>query len=251
MRGWFPGGRVPSLVVSTEVVSLFSLMTLLLACAAFLEPVGPTDEALIQGQLPTYPVATCVISDELLEEGEIVDVVVEGRLVRVCCSGCARRVKAAPARAIAKIDRAVIDQQVAAYPLKTCLKNIQEPLSGSAVNAVVGTRLVRTCCLDCAQQVKAEPAAFMRTLDAAYTAQQLPDYAVETCVVSDEPLDEDALNVLYGNTLVRLCCKGCHRTFTKEPELFMKKIGASEKSKRKPESHGVDRDGSHDDDHDG
>ena len=187
MRGWFPGGRVPSLVVSTEVVSLFSLMTLLLACAAFLEPVGPTDEALIQGQLPTYPVATCVISDELLEEGEIVDVVVEGRLVRVCCSGCARRVKAAPARAIAKIDRAVIDQQVAAYPLKTCLKNIQEPLSGSAVNAVVGTRLVRTCCLDCAQQVKAEPAAFMHTLDAAYTAQQLPDYAVETCVVSDEP----------------------------------------------------------------
>jgi hypothetical protein len=102
--------------------------------------------------------------------------------------------------------------------------------------------------------VKADSAALMLTLDAAYIAQQLPFYSVEMCVVSGESLDEDAIDVLYGNTLVRLCCKGCQRKFSKDPEAFMKKLGDAEKPNHKAENHDTDHDKSdrgHDGDRDG
>lgn len=244
---------------------MLQLITLALASTLFFSPADPSaaDDAAVKAQLPTYPMATCVISGEPLGD-DAVNVVAEGHLVRTCCNDCARKVKAAPAEYVAKVDRAVVSQQAAHYPMKTCIKNTSEVLTGEAVDTVVGTRMVRTCCKRCAGAVAAEPAVYMERLDAAYIAQQLPTYAVEVCVVSGEELGDDTIDMLYGNTLVRLCCKGCKRDFAKDPTAFMRKVAMASKahgkakSPERGEAHGRgdghghdDHDGDDHDDHDG
>ena len=103
------------------------------------------DQAVIAAQLPSYPKMQCPVSDEPLEEP--IDLVREGRLIRVCCKGCVKKVDADPAAMIALIDKAVIAEQSPSYPLKTC------PVSGKpaegANDVVHGTRLVRLCCEKC------------------------------------------------------------------------------------------------------
>lgn len=57
----------------------------------------------IAAQKSNYKVTTCPISGKVLGDGAI-DVVLQGRLVRVCCPGCVGGVKSDPAAAFAKID---------------------------------------------------------------------------------------------------------------------------------------------------
>ena len=56
------------------------------------------------------------------------------------------------------------------------------------VNVVVGTRLVRTCCNDCAKKVKADPTKALAKVDAALIEQQSKDYPLDTCPISGEKL---------------------------------------------------------------
>ncbi len=65
------------------------------------------DAAVIAAQSKDYPLTTCPISNEPLGGmGEPKDVVVGGRLVRLCCSGCRDDLRADPARYIEMIDKA-------------------------------------------------------------------------------------------------------------------------------------------------
>ncbi len=218
---------------------MMHFITAALASVLFLSPLGPADEDVVKAQLPTYPLKTCVVSDEGFTMGDPVDMVHEGRLVRFCCDSCVRKFKAEPEKFLAKIDRAVVAEQKAHYPLKTCVKS-GEPLGEKPVEFVVGTRLVRTCCKNCAGKVKAEPAEAMRALDAAYIAQQKAHYAMKTCLVSGEALESDAKDMLYGNTLVRLCCNGCKREFAKDPGTFMTKLARASNAQGHGEGHGAD-----------
>ena len=50
------------------------------------------DAAIIAAQLPSYPLNVCPISgEELGGMGDPINLVVEGKLVRVCCNGCVKR----------------------------------------------------------------------------------------------------------------------------------------------------------------
>lgn len=65
--------------------------------------------AVIAAQGPTYTLGTCPVSDEALDDpmmGKPVDVVVAGRLVRLCCNKCKKDVEANPAKYIALVDAA-------------------------------------------------------------------------------------------------------------------------------------------------
>jgi hypothetical protein len=63
--------------------------------------------AVIQAQLPTYPLQTCVVSGEKLGGmGNPVNYVHEGRLVRFCCSGCIDTFKKDPGKYLKLIDDA-------------------------------------------------------------------------------------------------------------------------------------------------
>lgn len=65
------------------------------------------DKAVIDAQRPTYPLTKCVVSDKKLGDmGEPKDVVVGGRLVRLCCASCKKDVEKNPSAIIAKIDQA-------------------------------------------------------------------------------------------------------------------------------------------------
>jgi hypothetical protein len=56
-------------------------------------------------------------------------------------------------------------------------------------------------------------------------------YTLKTCVVSDETLGGmgDPYVFTYKDREVKLCCKGCLKTFEKDPAKYIKKIEEAEK----------------------
>jgi len=56
----------------------------------------------------------------------------------------------------------------------------------------------------------------------------IPSYPLTTCFVSGDKL-EDPVDTLYGERLLRFCCKGCLRSFNKNPAKFLPKLDAAEK----------------------
>lgn len=190
--------------------------------------VSAADQAVIDTQLPSYPHMTCPVSGEEMggEMGEPVNLVRDGRLIRVCCKGCIKKVDKDSAAIVAAIDAAVIAEQGPSYPLSTC------PVSGEAmekpVEYVHGTRLVRFCCDDCKAKFIADPTATMAKVDAALIAAQVKTYKVDVCPVSGEKLGSmgDPVDVLYGTRLVRLCCGGCKKAVAKKGAEIVAKIDA-------------------------
>lgn len=119
------------------------------------------DEALIEQQMPHYPLKTCVVMPDDPVEGmhdEPAQVVYRNRLVRFCCGDCIKEFNADPATYIAKLDAAVIEQQKDKYPLTTCPVS-GEKLGGMGepINYVVGTTLIRFCCAECVKSFEKNP----------------------------------------------------------------------------------------------
>jgi hypothetical protein len=61
-------------------------------------------------------------------------------------------------------------------------------------------------------------------------------YPLETCVVSDEQLGDDAYNYVHKEAgrpdrLVRFCCAPCVDDFKKDPTAYLKKIDDAAKAK--------------------
>ncbi len=63
------------------------------------------DEAIIEKQKPEYPLKTCVVSGEALDEAAI-NHVHENRLVRFCCDGCTKEFNKDPGTFLKKLDAA-------------------------------------------------------------------------------------------------------------------------------------------------
>ena len=69
--------------------------------------IAELDKAAANAQRKDYPLTTCVVrGGELGSMGEPAEMVVAGRLIRLCCAGCEDKVKADPTRLIAEIDKA-------------------------------------------------------------------------------------------------------------------------------------------------
>ena len=131
------------------------------------------DAQIIASQLPYYPLTTCVISGEEMagSDMESINVVFNNRLVRLCCKGCLKELKADPDLFLSRIDEAVIAHQRDDYPLDTCLL-LDEPLEeGEIVEVVAGNRLFKFCCKKCKRNFKKDPTEVMAALDKAWTAQ--------------------------------------------------------------------------------
>jgi len=202
--------QTPSALV-LATVALLTGGTLFAAQEKETVPAAPAvdEAAIVQAQLPSYPLTTCPITGEKLTD-KAVNVVAEGRLVRVCCEKCVATVKASPAESIAKVDAGVIAAQKAAYPLTTC-PITGETLDENAVDVVTGTKLVRTCCKRCAIAVKKDATKALAAVDAGWIEAGKKTYKVDVCPVSGEKLGSmgEPVDYLYGTRLVRLCCKGC------------------------------------------
>jgi hypothetical protein len=200
------------------------------------EPVSAGADAaaaeVVKAQRPSYPLTTCPVSGEALGGmGKPHDMVVDGRLVRLCCASCAKKVD--KEATFAKIDAAVVAAQKASYPLDVCPIS-GEKLDATAVDNVVGTRLVRTCCSKCTKEVVKNPRPVLERIDKALIERLKPTYAATTCVVSGEALGADAVDYLYGTRLVRFCCKMCRGTFDKDPDAFLAQIDTKAPAKAAP-----------------
>lgn len=67
---------------------------------------GP-DAATASAESAAYPVDYCVVSGEKLGEmGDIVEVVIDGRTVKLCCTMCEADLRADPAKYLAMLDSA-------------------------------------------------------------------------------------------------------------------------------------------------
>jgi hypothetical protein len=123
------------------------------------------DAKIIAQQDKHYPLTTCVVGGGALDsKGEPVVLVVNNRLVKLCCNGCKKKVKANPAGFIAKLDEAAIAKQNDSYNLKKCPIG-GEDLGDKAKNIVLGNRLVKLCCAGCKKKVNANPAKVFAMLD--------------------------------------------------------------------------------------
>lgn len=221
------------------------LVLTLLTAVSWLLPAD--DDAVIAAQRPLYPLDRCLVSDEPLGSmGDTLEVVHDGRLVKLCCGGCTKQLRADPAPLLAKLDAAVVAAQKPHYPLETCLVS-DEAFGGDMgdpVDFIHEGRYVKLCCKGCVKQLREKPAAFLAKLDAATMAAQREDYPLDTCIVSGEALGEDPIDVLHGTTLVRLCCNGCKRELEAHPETVVAAVHAA--WMRSAGDHGAARDGEHD-----
>lgn len=109
------------------------------------------------------------------------------------------------------------------YLLSTC------PVSGSdlgsmgdPISKVYDGKEVKFCCGGCPAKYEADRAKYDAEIDAKLVEAQTPYYPLDTCVVSGEKLGEmgKPVDIIDGNTLVRLCCKGCVPKFDEKAEQY-------------------------------
>lgn len=182
------------------------------------------DRAIVNAQRWSYPLTTCPISGEKLDE-KSVSFVVNGHLVRTCCDDCKAKIVKDPAETIKKIDAAVIAAQKPNYPLTTCAAT-DAKLDDKAFDYVVGTRLVRLANREAIAAFERDPKAAMAKVDAAYIKAQTATYPLKKCPVSGEELGKmgEPVDKLYGTTLVRFCCSSCVKGFEKDADKYMKEL---------------------------
>ncbi len=171
-----------------------------------------------------YPLDTCIVSDEELDDSAKT-FTVDGKTFMTCCKKCQGKVEKDPATFAAKKDAAVIKAQGTNYPLDVCAVS-GKPLGsmGEPLSLVLDNTLVKLCCKGCVKKATANKTEITAKIQDAAFAKQAAAYVATTCPVSKHELDADAVSVMHGNTLVKLCCEDCMTKFKATPNAFAAKV---------------------------
>ncbi|GMV92974.1 MAG: hypothetical protein AMXMBFR82_27520 [Candidatus Hydrogenedentota bacterium] len=96
------------------------------------------------------------------------------------------------------------------YPLTTC------PVSGEELGAKLESvvmqhegREVRFCCEGCISKFQEEPGKYLKAIDEAIIAAQIPYYPESICLNSRESWGDNPIDRVYKNRLLRFCCSSC------------------------------------------
>ncbi len=174
------------------------------------------------------PFSQCLVSGKKL--AEVKNPVVynhEGRNIYFADAACFDKFKANKDAYVKKFDDAMKRVQASFYPLDRCVVTGEKFAEGKEpVNYLYKERLVRFCCPSLIPQFNENPTKYLAKLDAAVIAQQKEQYPLQTCLVSGGKLKSmgGPYNHIYGNQLVRFCCKGCVPAFNKNPGKYMSKL---------------------------
>jgi len=124
------------------------------------------DAMIVEQQRSSYPTDICVVSGEKLGSmGDPIELVYRNRLVRLCCKGCVRGMQKSPGKYLAKLDEAVIAQQLDTYPYDVCvISQSRLDTMGKPMEFVVANRLVLFCCDGCLQTFWKDPATSLAKL---------------------------------------------------------------------------------------
>ena len=82
-------------------------------------------------------------------------------------------------------------------------------------------------------EVPTQQAVLVKTPEEKARAGALiPSYPLKTCLVSGDALGGmgDTINALYGDRLIRFCCKGCIKSFNKNPGQYLPKLESAQKT---------------------
>ena len=192
---------------------------------AMIAPIGQAAEEEWAGD--PYTLSTCPVSGEpLTVMGKPIIELLDGREVRYCCSGCPKQLKADAETHFKKIDAMLIADQLAAYPLNTCIVSGEEIEKDGGVSFIVANRLFRTCCTNCQKKVVTNPSAHIAKLNEAVIAAQEKTYALKTCPVSGGSLTAmgEPVSMVLANRLVKLCCNECKAKLAADPAKFISMI---------------------------
>lgn len=192
--------------------------------AAKPEPAKAAAKAPFEQRAALYPMTTCIVSGEALD-ADAVTFTADGTTFKTCCAKCQAKVEKDPATYKAKLEAASMKAQLAHYPLKKCVISGEELGGmGEPVQLMLDGTLVQLCCKSCVAKAKANSAAMVQKVATAAYAEQRKSYPLETCVVGGEKLGDDAVDVMFGTTLARLCCTKCAAKFEKDPTPFVQKL---------------------------
>jgi hypothetical protein len=139
----------------------------------------------------------------------------------------------ADAKQAADANTAIIQFQKPCYPLTTCAVS-GEKLGKEAVDTVIDGRLVRVCCKDCVAGAEKDKAAIFTKIDKGVVEQQRMAYPMKTCPTSGEALDGDAVEVVVGTRLLKVCCQKCVAAVTENPEKALKALNDAYVAAQKP-----------------
>jgi len=190
-------------------------------------------------QSAPYLLSTCIVSgEELGTMGEPIIFNHNNREIRFCCQSCVEKFEADSAGYLKKIDAEITKQQLPLYPLETCIVS-GEKLGGDMgepIDYVHNNRLIRFCCNMCVNEFNKDQEKFLSKLDQEVIAKQKPNYPLTTCVVSGDKLGGDMgepIDVVIGNRLVRVCCKGCIKPLQENPLKYFTEMDAKTKASGK------------------
>ena len=104
-----------------------------------------------------------------------------------------------------------------------------EKLSDDAVSHVHEKRHLRFNSEKNVETFKADPAKYLKAVDAKLVEMQKEHYPLTTCPVTGEKLGSmgEPKDVIVGNRLVRLCCAGCEKQVRENPKPVIEKLDAA------------------------
>lgn len=184
-----------------------------------------------------YTLNICAVTgEELGKTGDPIIYDYKGREVRFCSKACIEKFENDAEKYIKKVDEELIKAQLPHYPLDACIitgEKFGEGDMGEPVNYIYNNRLVRFCCKGCIKSFEKDPAKHLDKLNEAVIEKQLPDYPSKTCAVLDSELGSmgKPINLVVGNRLIRLCCKGCIKKVQKDPVKYIAKVYPDNKDK--------------------
>jgi hypothetical protein len=181
-------------------------LTKMLAAGGFSAMASAADEERWWLSRPAdpYPLVDCVVCDSILDEdAEFFDI--DGREIRVCGNvDCGTQFSNSIDRWLAEADERMVELQKPLYPLEICLVSGESLETSGAVEFVFRNRLFLLCCEDCRDALKKDPEKYFGLLNKAVIEKQKTNYPLDKCIVSGQPLGENALDHVVANQLVRL-----------------------------------------------
>ncbi|MBL8765272.1 MAG: hypothetical protein JNM07_13490 [Phycisphaerae bacterium] len=211
-----------------------------------LAPAKPADAAKAKTPGDPYPLATCPITGKKL--GSMGDPIVktyDGREVRFCCGMCPPKFEKDLTKTIAKLDEAIVKDQLPLYPLDSSVVTGKK-LPEKPIDWVYNNRLVRLADEAEKAEFQKDPAKHLAALDKATIEKQSKDYPLKTCPVSKDELGAmgEGKDLVIAGRLIRLCCASCEKDVRKDPVKFIAMIDEARKGAggKKDDGHGEHHD---------
>jgi len=192
----------------------------------------PVNAAFGDVEVAPYTLTTCATRDsELGSMGDPIVKSYDGREVKFCCPGCPPRFEKDLDASFASLDAKIIENQGVFYPMTECLVSdeaFDSESDGGATEVVHNNRLVRLCCKGCKGDFNDNPEAFIAKLDNAIIIQQSAKYPLADCPIGGNAIKQGkAINYIFGNRLIKLCCNDCVEGFVADPTATIKKLDAA------------------------